>query len=69
MAAPNIFSHICTHSSSSQVMSTINGTVNEFSNEWNSRHFGGLLEGASNHGLGGTMSISVAQELVGWIWR
>jgi hypothetical protein len=66
LAAANILSHICTNSSS-QATSTINATANEFSNEWNRRHFGGLLEGASSHGLGGTMSIPVAQKLVGWI--
>jgi hypothetical protein len=57
--------------SSSHGTSTINGTANDFSNEWNGRHFSGLLEGASPHGLGGTMSTTmstpVAQQLVGWI--
>jgi hypothetical protein len=68
-AAANILSCICTPSSS-QATSTINGTANEFSNEWNRRHFGGLLEGASHHGLGGMiMSIPVAQLVVSWISR
>jgi len=68
LAAANIFAHISTHSSS-QATSTINATANELSNEWNARHFGGLLEGASHHGLGGAMSVPVAQQIVGWISR